>query len=41
MLSAKMAPNTDIKIIDFGLAHRFQPGEEYKCMSGTPQYIRE
>ncbi|XP_029514231.1 death-associated protein kinase 2-like [Oncorhynchus nerka] len=39
MLSAKMTPNTDIKIIDFGLAHRFQPGEEYKCMSGTPQYI--
>ncbi|CAB1320847.1 unnamed protein product [Coregonus sp. 'balchen'] len=41
MLSDKMAPNTDIKIIDFGLAHRFQPGEEYKCMSGTPQYIRD
>ncbi|CAB1350987.1 unnamed protein product, partial [Coregonus sp. 'balchen'] len=39
MLSDKMAPNPDIKIIDFGLAHSFQPGEEYKCMSGTPQSI--
>ncbi|XP_029519143.1 death-associated protein kinase 2-like [Oncorhynchus nerka] len=39
MLSDKMAPNPDIKIIDFGLAHCLQSGEEYRCMSGTPQYI--
>ncbi|KAJ7991404.1 hypothetical protein DPEC_G00283490 [Dallia pectoralis] len=39
MLSDKNTPNPRIKIIDFGLAHRFQTGEEYKCMSGTPQYI--
>ncbi|XP_067112318.1 death-associated protein kinase 2 [Osmerus mordax] len=39
MLSDKMAPHPDIKIIDFGLAHHFMPGEEYKSMSGTPQYI--
>uniref|UniRef100_A0A8C8J922 non-specific serine/threonine protein kinase n=1 Tax=Oncorhynchus tshawytscha TaxID=74940 RepID=A0A8C8J922_ONCTS len=41
MLSDKMAPNPDIKIIDFGLAHCLQSGEEYRCMSGTPQYICE
>lgn len=41
MLSDKMAPHPDIKIIDFGLAHHFMPGEEYRSMSGTPQYIRE
>lgn len=29
----------DIKIIDFGLAYRFTPGEEYRSTSGTPQYI--
>ncbi|XP_055750140.1 death-associated protein kinase 2-like isoform X2 [Salvelinus fontinalis] len=39
MLSDKMAPNPNIKIIDFGLAHCFKSGEEYRCMSGTPQYI--
>ncbi|XP_076864096.1 death-associated protein kinase 2 isoform X2 [Brachyhypopomus gauderio] len=39
MLSVKHAPNPDIKIIDFGMAHRFSQGEEYKSMGGTPQYI--
>ncbi|XP_072531852.1 death-associated protein kinase 2 [Salminus brasiliensis] len=39
MLSDKKAPNPDIKIIDFGMAHCFIQGEEYKSMGGTPQYI--
>ncbi|XP_008330012.1 death-associated protein kinase 2 isoform X2 [Cynoglossus semilaevis] len=39
MLSDKSAPNPTIKLIDFGLAHRFLPDEEYKCSSGTPQYL--
>lgn len=39
MLSKKLGSAPDIKIVDFGLAHRFSPGEEYKSNSGTPQYI--
>uniref|UniRef100_A0A667XXY3 Si:dkey-240h12.4 n=1 Tax=Myripristis murdjan TaxID=586833 RepID=A0A667XXY3_9TELE len=39
MLSDKEAPKPNIKLIDFGLAHRFLPGEEYRSMGGTPQYI--
>ncbi|XP_059365317.1 death-associated protein kinase 2-like [Carassius carassius] len=39
MLSDKHAPHPDIKIIDFGMAYRFTPGEEYKSLGGTPQYI--
>ncbi|XP_028851423.1 death-associated protein kinase 2 [Denticeps clupeoides] len=39
MLSARGEPLPDIKIIDFGMAHHFIQGEEYKSMGGTPQYI--
>ncbi|CAL8371685.1 unnamed protein product [Boreogadus saida] len=39
MLSDKDAANPTIKLIDFGLAHQFKQGEEYKSMCGTPQYI--
>lgn len=39
MLSDKQVSDPDIKIIDFGMAHRFLQGEEYKSMGGTPQYI--
>ncbi|RVE66715.1 hypothetical protein OJAV_G00110190 [Oryzias javanicus] len=39
MLSNKETPNPDIKLIDFGLAHHFVPGQEYKSTSGTPQYV--
>ncbi|XP_036949238.1 death-associated protein kinase 2 isoform X1 [Acanthopagrus latus] len=39
MLSDKVSPHNNIKLIDFGLAHRFHQGEEYKSTSGTPQYI--
>lgn len=39
MLSDKVSPNPIIKLIDFGLAHRFHHGEEYRSTSGTPQYI--
>lgn len=41
MLSDKVSPNPIIKLIDFGLAHLFRPGEEYRSSSGTPQYIGE
>ncbi|KAF4080462.1 hypothetical protein AMELA_G00171730 [Ameiurus melas] len=39
MLSDKRVPNPNIKIIDFGMAHCFLQGEEYRSMGGTPQYI--
>lgn len=39
MLSEKGSPHPIIKLIDFGLAYHFQPGEEYRSTSGTPQYI--
>lgn len=39
MLSDKVSPHPDVKLIDFGLAHRFHQGEEYRSTSGTPQYI--
>ncbi|XP_069031971.1 death-associated protein kinase 2 [Embiotoca jacksoni] len=39
MLSDKASPHPNIKLIDFGLAHLFCQGEEYKSTSGTPQYI--
>lgn len=41
MLSDRTLPHPKIKLIDFGLAHRFVPGEEYRSTSGTPQYIGE
>ncbi|KAG5264612.1 hypothetical protein AALO_G00256110 [Alosa alosa] len=39
MLLSNTLPNPDVKIIDFGMAHRFIQGEEYRSMGGTPQYI--
>ncbi|KAM9839098.1 death-associated protein kinase 2 [Aulostomus maculatus] len=39
MLSDKVSPHPNIKLIDFGLAHHFHLGEEYRSTSGTPQYI--
>ncbi|KAJ3608599.1 hypothetical protein NHX12_023131 [Muraenolepis orangiensis] len=39
MLSVKDAAPPNIKLIDFGLAHQFKQGEEYKSSCGTPQYI--
>ncbi|XP_071356442.1 death-associated protein kinase 2 [Trachinotus anak] len=39
MLSDKMSPHPNIKLIDFGLAHHFHQGEEFRSSSGTPQYI--
>lgn len=39
MLLDKEQEHPHIKIIDFGLAHRFIPGEVYKSLCGTPQYI--
>ncbi|KAM3596638.1 uncharacterized protein V6R79_018439 [Siganus canaliculatus] len=39
MLSDKESPSPIIKLIDFGLAHHFHQGEEYRSTSGTPQYI--
>ncbi|KAL6467623.1 hypothetical protein MHYP_G00233000 [Metynnis hypsauchen] len=39
MLSDEKAEHPEIKIIDFGLAQRLTPGEEYRSLCGTPQYI--
>ncbi|XP_072524631.1 death-associated protein kinase 2-like [Salminus brasiliensis] len=39
MLSDRKAEHPEIKIIDFGLAQRLTPGEEYRSLCGTPQYI--
>lgn len=39
MLSDNVSPHPNIKLIDFGLAHHFCPGEEYRNSSGTTQYI--
>ncbi|XP_026999783.1 death-associated protein kinase 2 isoform X2 [Tachysurus fulvidraco] len=39
MMSDKQVPNPNIKIIDFGMAHCFLQGVEYKSTGGTPQYI--
>uniref|UniRef100_UPI0037E957EA death-associated protein kinase 2 n=1 Tax=Semicossyphus pulcher TaxID=241346 RepID=UPI0037E957EA len=39
MLSDKSSPHPNIKLIDFGLAHRFCQGEEFRSTSGTPQYV--
>ncbi|XP_034016436.1 death-associated protein kinase 2 [Thalassophryne amazonica] len=39
MLSEKVSPHPTIKLIDFGLAHRFDHGEEYRSTSGSPTYI--
>uniref|UniRef100_A0AAY4C3N3 Protein kinase domain-containing protein n=1 Tax=Denticeps clupeoides TaxID=299321 RepID=A0AAY4C3N3_9TELE len=39
MLLDKEVSHPHIKIIDFGLAHCFIQGKEYKSLSGTPQYI--
>uniref|UniRef100_A0A674D3Q7 Death-associated protein kinase 2-like n=1 Tax=Salmo trutta TaxID=8032 RepID=A0A674D3Q7_SALTR len=34
-----LKPENIMLIIDFGLAHRLKQGEEYRSLSGTPQYI--
>ncbi|KAM7372754.1 hypothetical protein PAMP_007652 [Pampus punctatissimus] len=39
MLSDKASPHPNIKLVDFGLAHHFHQGEEYRSSSGTPQYM--
>ncbi|XP_072226939.1 death-associated protein kinase 2 [Leuresthes tenuis] len=39
MLSDKLSPHPNIKLIDFGLAYHFHQGEEYRSTSGTPQYV--
>uniref|UniRef100_A0A3P9M9F4 non-specific serine/threonine protein kinase n=1 Tax=Oryzias latipes TaxID=8090 RepID=A0A3P9M9F4_ORYLA len=41
MLSEKVSPQLNVKLIDFGLAYRFHQGQEYKSTSGTPQYVGE
>ncbi|KAJ8287945.1 hypothetical protein COCON_G00006040 [Conger conger] len=39
MLLDKEVQHPHIKVIDFGLAHFLTPGEEYRSLCGTPQYI--
>ncbi|XP_078393987.1 death-associated protein kinase 2-like [Cetorhinus maximus] len=39
MLRDKEAPKPHIKLIDFGLAQKIEPGAEFRSLCGTPQYI--
>ena len=41
MLLDKEVQHPHIKVIDFGLAHFLTPGQEYRSLCGTPQYIGE
>lgn len=35
-----ITPNSnEIKIIDFGLARKFDPNESFKVMFGTPEFV--
>lgn len=39
MLLDKSAPNPRIKLIDFGIAHRIEAGNEFKNIFGTPEFV--
>ncbi|XP_043935736.1 death-associated protein kinase 2-like [Protopterus annectens] len=39
MLLDKDVPKPQLKVIDFGLAHKIEDGVCFKSLSGTPQYI--
>uniref|UniRef100_A0A3B3ZJK4 non-specific serine/threonine protein kinase n=1 Tax=Periophthalmus magnuspinnatus TaxID=409849 RepID=A0A3B3ZJK4_9GOBI len=39
MLLDRNIPLPRIKIIDFGLAHRIEPGAEFKNIFGTPEFV--
>ncbi|XP_035276341.1 death-associated protein kinase 3-like [Anguilla anguilla] len=39
MLLDKSDPSPRIKLIDFGIAHRISPGDEFKNIFGTPEFV--
>lgn len=41
MLLDRNVPKPRIKIIDFGLAHKIDFGNEFKNIFGTPEFVGE
>lgn len=41
MLLDKAAPSPRIKLIDFGIAHKIEAGDEFKNIFGTPEFVGE
>ncbi|NWZ52809.1 DAPK3 kinase, partial [Haliaeetus albicilla] len=41
MLLDKNVPNPRIKLIDFGIAHKIEAGNEFKNIFGTPEFVGE
>lgn len=41
MLLDKNAPSPRIKLIDFGIAHKIEAGNEFKNIFGTPEFVGE
>ncbi|KAG8454484.1 hypothetical protein GDO86_000923 [Hymenochirus boettgeri] len=39
MLLDQSSPNPRIKLIDFGIAHKIQAGNEFKNIFGTPEFV--
>ena len=39
MLLGKEEARHRLKLIDFGLAQKIEPGKEYKNMHGTPEFV--
>lgn len=39
MLLDRSVPLPRIKIIDFGLAHKIEPGADFKNIFGTPEFV--
>eukprot|EP00061_Rhincodon_typus_P015802 g43692.t1 len=39
MLLDKNVPNPRIKLIDFGIAHKIEDGNEFKNIFGTPEFV--
>lgn len=41
MLLNRSVPHPRIKIIDFGLAHKIDFGNDFKNIFGTPEFVGE
>lgn len=41
MLLDKSVPDPRIKLIDFGIAHKIEAGNEFKNIFGTPEFVGE
>lgn len=39
MLLDKNVPSPRIKLIDFGIAHKIETGNEFKNIFGTPEFV--